>query len=176
MNGQIKKMTRMAILIAVSIVMVYVVHFPIFPQVAFLEYDPADIPVLIAGFAYGPVAGIIVTIIASIIQGMTVSAASGIYGIIMHILATSALVSVSSLFYKRHKSKRNAVVALVFGSVAMVIVMTLANLVITPYFMQVDVSVVVALMPFIVLFNVIKATINSLVTFILYKRSSFILH
>ena len=176
MNGQIKKMTRMAILIAVSIVMVYVVHFPIFPQVAFLEYDPADIPVLIAGFAYGPVAGIIVTIIASIIQGMTVCSASGIYGIIMHILATSALVSVSSLLYKKHKTKRNAVVALVFGGVAMVIVMTLANLVITPYFMQVDVSVVVALMPFIVLFNIMKATINSLVTFILYKRSSFILH
>ncbi len=175
MNAQIKKMTRMAILIAVSIVMVYLIHFPIFPQVTFLEYDPADIPILIAGFAYGPLAGIVVTIIASLIQGMTVSAASGIYGIIMHILATSALVAVSSFFYKRHKTKRNAIISLVLGSIAMIVVMSLANLVVTPYFMGVDVSFVVGLMPFIVLFNAIKAIVNSMVTFILYKRLSSIL-
>ena len=156
--------------------MVYLIHFPIFPQVAFLEYDSADIPILIAGFAYGPLTGIVVTIIASVIQGMTVSATSGLYGIIMHIIATSALVGVSSIFYKRHKTKRNAIISLVLGSIAMVIVMAGANLVITPYFMQVDVAVVWGLMPFIILFNGIKAVVNSLVTFVLYKRLSFILH
>lgn len=31
-------------LAALSIVLVYVIHFPIFPAASFLEYDPADIP------------------------------------------------------------------------------------------------------------------------------------
>lgn len=166
----------MAILIAVSIVLVYLIHFPIFPQVAFLEYDPADISILMAGFAYGPLAGIIVTVIASVIQGFTVSAQSGLYGIIMHIIATTALVGASSFYYKSHKTKKGALISLSIGCVAMVVVMAIANLIVTPYFMGVTVDAVIGLMPFIIAFNLIKAILNSLVTFILYKRISPILH
>ncbi|MFQ9412551.1 MAG: hypothetical protein ACLR1T_18100 [Evtepia gabavorous] len=39
------------------LLLVYVIHFPIFPAASFLEYDPADIPILIGTFAYGPLAG-----------------------------------------------------------------------------------------------------------------------
>ena len=87
-----RKLTTMAILTALSVCFVALIHFPIFPAVAFLEYDPADIPILICGFAFGPAAGFIVTLIAAFIQGFTVSAQSGIYGIIMHIVATGAYV------------------------------------------------------------------------------------
>ena len=101
-----RKLTTIAILTALSVCFVALIHFPIFPAVAFLEYDPADIPILICGFAFGPVAGLAVTLIASFIQGFTVSAQSGIYGIIMHIIATGAYVLASSLFYKKHKTKK----------------------------------------------------------------------
>ena len=69
----------MAMLIAVSIVLVALIHFPIFPAVAFLEYDPADIPILIGTFAFGPVAGVLLTIVTAIIQGTTVSAPQVVY-------------------------------------------------------------------------------------------------
>ena len=175
-NTQVQKLVRMAILIAVSIVLVYFIHFPIFPQVAFLEYDPADISILIAGFAYGPLSGIVVTIIASVIQGLTVSAQSGIYGIIMHIIATTALVGVSSFYYSHHKTRKDAFISLVLGCIAMAVVMGIANLIVTPYFMGVSTEAVISLMPFILAFNLIKAILNSVVTFILYKRISPILH
>ena len=68
------RLAKMAMLIAVSIVLVALIHFPIFPAVAFLEYDPADIPILIGTFAFGPVAGVLLTIVTAIIQGTTVSA------------------------------------------------------------------------------------------------------
>ena len=90
----IKKMTVMAMLAALSIVLVYVIHFPIFPAASFLEYDPADIPILIGTFAYGPLAGVLLTVVVSVIQGMTVSSGSGLMGIAMHIFATSILVLV----------------------------------------------------------------------------------
>lgn len=107
MNNQKTKSTKlakMAMLVAISIVLVMLIHFPIFPAVFFLEYDPADIPILIGTFAF-TLAGIILTVVTSVIQGLTVSAASGAYGILMHILATTALVSVSGLVYKTQEQE-----------------------------------------------------------------------
>ena len=172
----VKKLTTMAIFAAISVALVALVHFPIFPAVAFLEYDPADIAVLICGFAYGPIAGICVAIVAAVIQGLTVSAQSGIYGIIMHILATSALVLTSSIIYKHKKTKKTALISLVCGVLAMTVVMIPANLFITPYFMGCERGLVVSLLPFIILFNFIKAGINAAITFFVYKKISHLLH
>ena len=58
----------------------------------------------------------------------------------------------------------------------MTIVMIGANMIITPLFMGVPRNVVWQLMPFIAGFNAIKAGINSIVTFLLYKRISGFLH
>ncbi len=170
------KIAKMGVLAAISIILVYFIRFPIFPAVPFLEYDPADIPILIGGFAFGPLAGILLTIVVSVLQGITVSAASGIYGIIMHIIATSTLVGIASIIYKRKKNKKSAVVGLAVGSVSMTCVMFFANLLITPKFMMVPVEAVLSLMPFILLFNLVKAGLNSLITFIIYKKISGILH
>ena len=170
------KIAKMAMLVAISIVLVMVIHLPIFPAVAFLEYDPADIPILVGAFAFGPVAGLILTVVTSLIQGLTVSSASGLYGIIMHIIATSVLVLVSSMIYARHKTKAHAIIGLGAGTAAMAAVMVFANMWITPMFMGVTLEAVMGLMPFIILFNVVKAGINSIVTFIVYKRISPFLH
>lgn len=170
------KLTKMAMLVALSIVLVFFIHFPIFPAVPFLEYDPADIPILIGSFAFGPVAGIILTAVTAIIQGLSVSAQSGPYGIIMHIVATSALVLVSGIIYSRGKTKNRAVIGLVCGTLAMTLVMIPANMLITPIFMGMPLEGLMPFMPWIVLFNLVKAGINSLVTFLVYKKISPLLH
>ena len=178
MTGREKtvRLAKMGMLVAISVVLVYFIHFPIFPAVAFLEYDPADIPILIGTFAFGPVAGVLLTIVTSVVQGVTVSAASGAYGIIMHIIATSVLVIVAGVIYKFNKTRKGAVIALICGTAAMAVVMIGANLIITPLFMGVPRSMVWDLMPFLVGFNAIKAGINSIVTLFLYKRISGFLH
>lgn len=170
------RLAKMGMLVAISIVLVYFIHFPIFPAVAFLEYDPADISILIGTFAFGPLAGILLTVVTSVIQGVTVSAASGLYGIIMHVISTSVLVLVSGLIYKYNKTRKGAVIALLCGVAAMTLVMIGANMIITPLFMGVPRNIVWELMPFIAGFNAIKAGINSVVTFLLYKRISGFLH
>lgn len=170
------RLAKMGMLVAISIVLVYFIHFPIFPAVPFLEYDPADISILIGTFAFGPLAGILLTVVTSVIQGVTVSAASGLYGIIMHVISTSVLVLVSGLIYKYNKTRKGAVIALLCGVAAMTLVMIGANMIITPLFMGVPRNIVWSLMPFIAGFNAIKAGINSVVTFLLYKRISGFLH
>lgn len=172
-----RKLTSMAVMIALSVVLVAIIHIPMPAPITFLEYDPADVPILIVGFAFGPVAGILVTIIASLIQGLTVSAGSGIYGIIMHILATGVYVLTASLIYKHKKTKSGAILAIACGTIAMTAVMFGANLVVTPYFMmgavnKGTVGAVLDLMPFILLFNLGKAAVNGILTFFLYKRIS----
>ena len=175
-HGSTLKVAKMGLMVALSIVLVYLVHFPIFPAVAFLEYDPADIPILIGTFAFGPAAGLVLTVVTSVVQGLTVSAASGLYGILMHVIATGVLVLTAGNIYWRNKTKKSSIIALLAGTCAMAAVMVGANMIITPMFMGVPRGMVWSLMPFIIGFNVIKAGINSLVTFILYKRISPFLH
>lgn len=168
------RLAKMGMLVAISIVLVYFIHIPMFT--AFYEYDPADIPILMGTFAFGPWAGLLLTIVTSIIQGATVSAGSGVYGIIMHIIATGAFVLAAGLIYKGGKTKKRAIIALVCGVLAMVIIMIPANILITPYFMGAPRSAVVAMVPVIIGFNFTKAGINAVITFILYKRLSKFLH
>ena len=170
------KLAKMGMLVAVSIVLVYFIHFPIFPAVAFLEYDPADIPIIVGTFAFGPVAGLVLTVVTAVIQGATVSAASGLYGMLMHIIATGTMVLVAGTIYKNKKTRKGAVIALISGIIAWVLIMIPANLIITPFFMGVPREAVWSLKQSIAGFNAIKAGINAAVTFVLYKRISGFLH
>lgn len=171
-----RKLTTMAMLAALSVLLVAVIHLPLIPTASFLEYDPADIPILIATFAYGPAAGLAVTVVASVIQGLTVSSVSGVYGIIMHIIATGTYVLVAGLIYKRKKTRLNAGISLAAGTAAMAAVMAGANLIVTPLFLGTPVEVVQGmLLPAIIPFNLLKAGINGLVTFIVYKPISGII-
>lgn len=170
------KLTKMAMLIAISIALVSLIHFPIFPAAPYLEYDPADVPIIIGTFAFGPVEGIAITIITSIIQGMTVSAASGPYGIIMHIIATGTYVLVAGSIYSLDKTKKNAIKAMALGTLAMVFVMSFANFAMRPVFLGIPVEALIKLLPVFVGFNFIKAGGNSLITYFIYKKISKFLH
>lgn len=177
-SEQTRKLVVMALLVAVSVVLIYAIRFPLVPAAAFLEYDPADIPILIGALAYGPVAGVMLTVIASIIQGVTVSAGSGLYGIVMHIIATSTLVIVAGSIYKVRRTKSGAILALVCGTLSMGLIMMPANHFITPMFTGWPTAAVDALLlPGILPFNLIKAGINSVVTFLVYKTvSRYVIH
>ncbi|ODU57991.1 MAG: ECF transporter S component [Clostridium sp. SCN 57-10] len=172
-----RRMTKLGMLAAISVVLVALIHFPIFPAADFLEYDPADIPIFIGTFAFGPGAGLVLTAVVCVIQGLTVSVKSGIYGIIMHFLATGSFVLVAGLIYRRGKNIKSALLALTCGVVTMTLVMVAANLVVTPYYTGMPVEAVKGLLlPIIVPFNLVKAAANSLITFLLYKRVSALLH
>lgn len=163
-----KKLVRVSLLCAISVVLVYFIHFPLIPSAPFLEYDPADISIIITGLAYGPGWGFLATLIVSVIQGITVSAGSGWIGIVMHIISTGVFVLTVSII---HKKTRKLIPSLVSGTIAMVAVMIPVNLVFTGIFMGTGVMTVVnMLIPVIIPFNLLKAGINAAVAGILFKR------
>lgn len=169
------KLAKMGMLVAISIILVQI-HFPIFPAAPFLEYDPADIPIFIGAFAFGPLAGISITVVTAFIQGITVSAASGWFGIVMHILATGSFVLVAGLIYRADKSRKGAVIGMAAGTLTMTAMMAVANILLDPIFYGMPVKAVYQMIPFIIGFNLIKAGANSIITFLLYKRLSHFLH
>lgn len=168
-----KQLTTLGILGALSVLLVTLIHFPIFPAAAFLEYDPADIPIFIAAFMFGPASGLALTAAVAVVQGLTVSSSSGIIGIIMHILSTGSFVLVAGNIYSRVRTKKGAVIALTAGVLTMTVVMSIWNIIFTPIFMNAPRSAVMGLLlPAIIPFNLIKAGVNSLVTMIIYKKIS----
>lgn len=159
--------------IAVFAALAYVVHFVHIP-VAFLNLDFKDVIMTIGGMYFGPAAGAVLAILVPIIEYPT--SETGPYGLIMNILSSGAFVIVASLIYKFKKTLSGAVIALCSAMLSMVAVMMLANLFITPYYMNVAQSEVVALIPTLLLpFNATKAVLNAALTLCLYKPVSTVL-
>ncbi|MCQ2547583.1 MAG: ECF transporter S component [Clostridia bacterium] len=175
-----QKLAKMGMMTAIAVVLGFV-KFPIIPTVSFLTYDFADIPILITSFAYGPLAGCIILTIVSFIQAFLLGG-DGIYGFVMHMLASGAFIIIAGNMYEAGKSKQRAISAMICSTIAMIMVMALANYFITPFYMgtadtydQMQ-EMVSSLMVFICLFNLIKGAANSVITFFVYKRISPFLH
>ena len=82
----------------------------------------------------------------------------------------------ASLIYKKKKTTASLVIGLVIGSIAMTVVMIPLNLVFTGIFMGAGTQTVVGmLIPAIIPFNLLKAGINSAVTFAVFLPISGIL-
>ncbi len=167
-----KKVIRtaiMAMLTALSIVSLYIIRLPLIPSAPFLEYDAADIPVLIGSMLLGPLPGLAVLLAVCLIQAFTVSAASGWIGFVMHFASSAALVLISSLIYKKKPSAKGLILGLAAGSAAMIIIMIPLNLIFTGIFLGAGTQTVAKmLIPAIIPFNALKAGINSAVTFAIF--------
>jgi Predicted membrane protein len=165
-----KNLAIMGVLAAMSVILIYLIRFPIIPAASFLEYEPGDIPLYMIAFLFGPLSGLIVTIVVCILQGITVSAGSGIIGVMMHIFATGSFVLVAGNIYRLKKNRVMMILALLAGVLTMTVSMCLWNVIFTPIFMNVPRKVVIdMLVPAIIPFNLIKAGINSVIAFVLYE-------
>jgi len=173
---QTARLAKMGMMAAVACVLGFI-RFPILPMVSFLTYDFADIPVIVSAFAFGPAQGLIITAVVSFIQAFLLGGDS-VYGFIMHFLASGGFILVAATIYKKHKTKKAAIISMALATVFMVIIMAIANYFITPFYYGGEAmkETVVQLMPFIILFNVIKGVANSVITFVIYKRISPFLH
>lgn len=171
-----RKIAGVGVLSALAIALVMLIRLPIIPTASYLEYDPADIPIFLATFMYGPVTGLIMTVVVSVLQGLTVSAASGPIGILMHVIATGSFVTVAGLIYKYIRNMKGAVLALSMGSITMIVMMVLFNIIMTPFFLGIPRQAVYSMiLPIILPFNLIKTVINSAFTLLLYKKVKLLL-
>jgi riboflavin transporter FmnP len=170
-RDHVRKLTTMGMLTALGLVLGALVHFPLFPTAPFLKYDPADIAILIGTMIYGPLAGFVLTFLVNFLQAVLSSSGSGWIGFVMNAASTGAMAIVAGNLYKH--SKKNlpgAALSLGAGALTMTAVMAGMNLLLTPLFMGTPLDTVLKmLVPTIIPFNLLKAGINCLATFVIYK-------
>ena len=175
-NSRTLKLAKMALMVAVAVIFSFI-HFPILPAAPFLEFEVSDIPILIAGFVFGPIPGLVIGIVSILLHDIMMGPSSGPYGMIMHMIAVAAFVLVSGFLYTKFKTRKGGLVALIIGGLCMAAVMIPANLIVTPHFMGVPLEAVQAMiLPILLPFNLLKMAINTAIVFILYKRISPFLH
>ena len=164
----IKKMSVMAMFIALGYICLFVFRF----KVSFLTLDFKDVFITLGGFVYGPIAAVVIAFTEALLELVTVSD-TGFWGALMNFGGSAAFAVTASVVYKYNKSFKGAVIGLVSAIFSMTAIMLLLNLVITPIYAHTDVKTVVGMiLPLLLPFNLIKSLLNAALTFILYKPMS----
>ena len=166
MDARTKKLVTLAMFAALAYAVMALIKVPV---VLFLKYEPKDVIITIAGFLFGPVYALIVTLVVGFVEMITVSD-TGWIGMIMNVISSAAFCCTAAVIYKKKHTLPGAVMGLVAGTILMTVVMLLWNYLITPIYMGYPREAVAAmLVPAFLPFNLVKASLNSAITLLLYK-------
>jgi len=185
-------MTKISILAAFASV-IYLLEFnlPFFPP--FYKMDLSETVVLIGGFAMGPLAALIIELLKMIVNLLVNGTQTAFVGEIANFLIGCSFVLPACFLYARKKTQKNAILGMALGTASLIVIGAFLNyFVLIPaygkiYGMEMVLSVSGKVMPAIrdvktlilfatVPFNAIKAIACSLITALLYKRLSPLLH
>ena len=165
----VKRMVLIGMFCAVAYVVTILSKLIPINVAGFLTFDLKDVIVAICGLITGPVEALVVSVISSFVEMLTISS-TGPIGLLMNVLSTCAFAIPISLIYHRKKTFPNAIIGAVSGVLCMTVVMLLWNWLITPLYMGVPRETVVSmLIPTFLPFNLLKGGINAALTILLYK-------
>ena len=168
MTNSTQKLNRIAataIFAAIAYLSMFLTPF----RVDFLTFDIKDAVMTIGALYLGPLAGLAMSAVTSLLEMFTISQ-TGFDGMIMIFVGSATYTVVAALIYTYRKSLKNAVLGLVAATLSMTAVMLAANLIITPGFKGVPVEAVIAMIPTLLLpFNLLKGILNAALVMLLYK-------
>lgn len=185
-----RRITYTALFAALAtVVMYFEMPLPFMPP--FLKLDFSGAVILIAGFIFGPVSALLITLVKDLIH--LLSTQTGGVGELADFIISSSLVVTASVIYKWHRTKKGALIGCLSGAVLMVFAGVLANkFLLLPFYSQIMpfdaiISACAAVNPMIANestylwfgvapFNLIKSLLITLITFLLYKKLSFWIH
>ena len=193
-STDIRRIAMIGMLSALAfIIMYFEVPLPFLPS--FYKIDFSEVPVLIGGFAMGPVAAAIIEAVKVILHLVIKGTPTAGIGDFANFIIGCGLVVHASMIYKCHKSRKNAVVGMTVGVLVMAVVGGLLNafLLLPAYAaafhmpmeaivgMGTSVNHAIVDVPTLVLFattplNLIKGILASILTLLLYKRVSPLVH
>ena len=160
-----KNISVTAMLTALAFLLTFVFRF----KVAFLTFDFKDSIISIASLLFGPLYGVASAIIVAFIEFISVSD-TGIYGLIMNFASSATFALAIGTVYKYKRSFSGAIIACVTAVISVSVVMMLANIIVTPFYMGVTTAEVIAQIPTLLLpFNFTKAVMNATALLIIYK-------
>lgn len=163
---------KIGILSAIAFILM-MFEVPIVPAFPWLQIDLSDVPALIGAFAFGPVAGVVIELLKNVLKMLLMGTSTGGVGEIANFLIGIAFVVPVAIVYKKGNTKKLAIVGMLVGTVAIVLMGILANIfILLPLYgmkmtaTQLTSYIIAGIIPV----NIIKAVLDSVVTYILYKK------
>jgi riboflavin transporter FmnP len=175
-----------------ALLMQFQLSIPILPN--FLKLDISDFPALIAGYAYGPMSGIWVCLVKNVIH-ITMTTTGGVGELSNFILGVCFVVPAALIYRIGKKTRKSAFIGAIAGTIFMSVIGIFSNyyIVYPLYYYVMGLSTeqlmhmyqsklpsVQDLWQALAIFNfpltVVKGTICTSITFLLYKYISPALH
>ena len=171
------------------------VEIPLFFAPGFYKMDLSELPVLICTFYLGPVAGVVAELIKVLIKLLLKGTSTAFVGDFANFAVGCSFVLPASLVYHARPNRKSALWGMLAGTLVMTVFGSTFNAIyLLPKFaelfgmpldvivgMGTKVNAAIIDVPTLVLFavvpfNLLKGLIVSLLTFLLYKRISPLLH
>jgi len=157
----------------------------------FIKFDFSDLPALLAAFSLGPVYGVVTELIKNLVH-LPVSN-SAMIGELSNFILGAAFVFTAGLIYKKDRTRKGALLGSIIGAAVMAVVSLPINYYIVypiyENFMPLEniIGAYQAILPrvktlwqcllvFNVPFTLLKGLVDVLITFLIYKKLSPILH
>ena len=189
-----RKIAMVGVFSAIATIL-HVLDFPVPFAPPFYKMDFSELPALIGGFAFGPVAAALIEFCKIILKLLFKGTSTAFVGDLANFLVGCTFLLPASIIYLFRKTKKNAVLGCVVGTFVMTVFGTAFNaLYLLPKFAQlygmpleviiemghainpaingVTTFVIFAVAPM----NLLKGGIVSFVTLLIYKKISPILH
>ncbi len=190
-----KTMVKISVLGVIAFILMLFEMPLLFLAPPFIKMDISDLPALLGAFAMGPMAGVIIQLLKNILNVVIDGTTTAGVGEFANFVVGSAFAYTAGLIYFKKKTFGRAVFGLVAGTIVMTIVISIANYyVMFPFYAKlfgwpienlvemgtainkniVDMKtmIIYAIVPF----NLLKGTIVTAVTILVYKKVSPILH
>lgn len=171
------------------------VVIPLFFAPSFYKIDLSELPVLICTFYLGPVAGVVCELLKVLIKLLLKGTSTAFVGDFANFAVGCSFILPASIVYHARPSRKSALIGLVVGTLVMTVFGSAFNAIyLLPKFATLfgmpleaivgmgtavnkNITSVSTLVLFAVVpFNLLKGAVVSLLTLLLYKRISPILH
>jgi riboflavin transporter FmnP len=189
-HSNLRRMTVAGLFGAIAFVLMYF-SFGIPVISPFAEFDLSALPELIGGYVLGPIGAVYITIIKLLLKLLFQGTSSMFTGEVQNLILSISYVLPAILYYRKHRTKKGAIIGLALGTVISIVMAVLTNLYlifpayIALYGMNWDgiIEICTAANPMItniptfvafsvIPFNIISRVISSVIAMLVYKKIS----
>ena len=185
-----KKITMIGIFSAIAAILM-IFEFPLPFAPSFYKLDFSEVPVMIAAFAFGPVAGVMVEFCKIVLNLFMDSTTTAFVGELANFMVGCSFILPASIMYLYKKNRKSAIISCIVGTVCLTVFGTAFNAIyLVPKFAQLygmpleaiigmgtAVNPAITDLTSLVVFavaplNVIKGVSVSVITMLVYKKLS----
>ena len=194
-----RKVTMIGMFSALATILM-ILEIPVFFTPGFYKLDFSELPALIGGFAFGPVAGVMIECCKILLKLVTKGTSTALVGELANFVVGCSFILPASFLYWLKKSKKSAIFSSIVGTLIMTVVGSWLNglyllptfatmfgmplmpdgtgksivemgTAVNPYIKDVTTLVLFAVVPL----NLLKGSLVSFFTILVYKKLSPIL-